>query len=85
MRTTIRLNDDLLTEVKKHAADTRRTLTQVIRDALVALLERERGAKSPRTIKLPVFKGDGVYEGIDINNAATLLERMELTPGDPAQ
>lgn len=78
MRTTIRLNDDLLAKAKMHALETRRTLTDVIRDGLVALLERERGEESPRVVKLPVFKGDGVYEGIDVNNSASLLDRMEL-------
>ena len=78
MRTTIRLNDELLIETKKHASETHRTVTQVIHDAVVALLERERGAKSPRKVKLPLFKGDGVYKGININNSASLLEKMEL-------
>ena len=78
MRTTIRLNDNLLAEAKRHASNTHRTLTQVIRDAVVALLQRERGEKSPRKVKLPVFNADGVYEGIDVNNSASLLEKMEL-------
>ena len=78
MRTTIRLDDELLADLKRHAADTHRTLTQVIRDGAVALLERERGNASPRTVKLPVFRGDGTYEGIDVNNSASLLDRMEL-------
>ncbi len=77
MRTTIRLDNDFMSEVKRHAVDTHRTLAQLIRDALVALLERERGAASPRRVKLPVFRGDGVYEGIDINRTAALQERME--------
>ena len=78
MRTTIRLNDNLMAEAKRHAADTDRTVTELVRDALVVLLHRERGQQSPRKVKLPVFKGDGVYDGIDINNAASLLTRMEL-------
>ena len=81
MRTTIRLEDDLLLEAKRHATDTRRTLTQLIREALVALLERERGSASPRMVSLPVFKGDGTHEGIDINRTSSLLNRMELDPG----
>jgi len=78
MRTTIRLTDDLMAEAKRHATDTHRTVTELIRDALVVLLQRERGQQSPRKVKLPVFKGDGVYDGIDINNSASLLTRMEL-------
>ena len=78
MRTTVRLDDDFLVEVKKHAAETHRTLTRVIQDALTALLQRERGEQSPRSVRLPVFKGDGVHDGIDVNNSASLLDRMEL-------
>ena len=78
MRTTIRLDDGVLLEAKRHAAETRRTLTRVIQDALVALLQRERGADSPRRVRLPVFRGDGVFDGVDINNTASLVDRMEL-------
>jgi hypothetical protein len=78
MRTTIRLDDGVLLEAKRHAAETHRTLTRVIQDALVALLQRERGADSPRKIRLPVFQGDGVFDGVDINNTASLIDRMEL-------
>jgi len=35
------LKDELLAEAKRHATETRRTLTQLIRDALIAQLERE--------------------------------------------
>ena len=77
MRTTIRLNDDLLQEAKQHAISTHRTLTQLIQDALVALLERERATISPRKVKLPTFKGDGVYPGVDINCTSTVLGQMD--------
>jgi hypothetical protein len=79
MRTTIRLNDELLQTAKQHALATQRTLTQLIQDALVSLLEKERGAASPRTVKLPTFQGDGTYPGIDINSNASLRDRMELS------
>ena len=74
MRTTIRLEDDLLHEAKRHAVESRRTLTELIREALLA---RERAAASPRRTVLPVFHGDGLREGVDINNTSGLLDRME--------
>ncbi len=77
MRTTIRLDDDLMLAAKQHGVATQRTLTRLIHDALLALLERERGRMSPRKVRLPVFRGDGVFEGIDINNSAALVDRME--------
>lgn len=77
MRTTVRIEDELLVEAKRHAAETRRTLTQLIRDALIAQLERERGRASPRKVQLPVFLGDGLQEGVDVNKTASILDRME--------
>jgi hypothetical protein len=81
MRTTVRLDDHLLIEAKRHAAATRRTLTQLLTEGLVLVIERERGAESPRRVRLPVFRGDGVYEGVDINRSASLLDHMELGKG----
>ena len=77
MRTTIRLDDDLLDQAKRHALETRRTLTDLIRDALVATLERERSQASPRRVKLKTFKGKGLHEGVDLNSTADLLERVQ--------
>ncbi|MEM8807408.1 MAG: DUF2191 domain-containing protein [Cyanobacteria bacterium P01_G01_bin.38] len=75
MRTTIRLDDELLRTAKQHALATQRTLTQLIQDALVVLLEQEKGAASP----LPTFRGDGTYPGVDINRSASLRDQMELS------
>ncbi|MFA6108484.1 MAG: hypothetical protein WDA75_06915 [Candidatus Latescibacterota bacterium] len=77
MRTTVRLDEALLLRAKRHAADTRRTLTQLIADGLLGLIEREQGTQSPRRVKLPVFKGDGVHEGVDVNSSVSALEQME--------
>ncbi|MGB7415453.1 MAG: ribbon-helix-helix protein, CopG family [Thermosynechococcaceae cyanobacterium] len=56
MRTTVRLADDLMHEVKQHALKTDRTLTQLIQEALVSLIEREKSQESPRIIELTTFK-----------------------------
>jgi len=77
VRTTIRLDDQFLIEAKRHALDTRRTLTELIREAVLALLARERAKASPRRTRLPVFGGDGLHEGVDINNTSDLLDRMD--------
>ena len=76
MRTTIRLDDELLQAAKQHAFSSNRTFTQLVCDALVSLLERERAASSPRTIKLPTFGGDGFQSDVDINRSASVLEAM---------
>jgi hypothetical protein len=77
MRTTIRLDDRILDQAKRHARETQRTLTDLVRDALVATLERERGAQSPRRIRLTTVKGHGPCDGVDLDRSAALRDRME--------
>lgn len=79
MRTTIRLNEELLQQAKQHALATQRTLTQLIQDALVSLLEREIRTESPRKIVLPTVRGDGTYPGININCNRSLRDQMDLS------
>jgi hypothetical protein len=82
MRTTIRLNARLLAEAKKLAADTNRTLTKVIEDALREVLARRR--RPPRrAVSLTVVGGRGVNPGIDVDDSASLLAEMERRD-DPA-
>ena len=46
MRTTVRLPDSLMRQIKRLAVETDRTLTQVIEDSLREALARARGAGS---------------------------------------
>ena len=77
MRTTIRLDDALLAEAKKVAAETGRTLTAVIEDALREVLARRRPARLRTRVKFSTFGGKGLHPGVDLDNSAALLERME--------
>lgn len=78
MRTTIRLDDDLLREAKQHAAATDRTLTSLIEEALRALLARShRDAELPDRVTLPTHRGDGLQPGVDLDDSAELLTLME--------
>lgn len=82
MRTTIRLEDELLREAKQLAAATGRTLTAVIEDALRAQLARR--AEPRERVELPVFRGGGgLQPGVDLDDNAALLELMESEPGSP--
>ena len=76
MRTTIRLDDDLLTAAKTHAAQTGRTLTAVIEDALRYELARRSETRQPRR-RLPVSGGRGLQPGVDLDDSAALLDLME--------
>jgi hypothetical protein len=77
MRTTIRLNDDLLKEAKAVAAATDRTLTELVEDSLRETLARRRAAASRERMTLPTFKGSGLRPGVDLNDSAALLDLME--------
>ena len=76
MRTTIHLPDDLLVRAKKAAADSNRTLTAVIEEALRASLSKRRGARRER-IDLPTFGVGGTQAGVDLDDSAALLDHLE--------
>ena len=79
MRTTVRLDEHLLAEVKKYAAESGRTLTSVLEDALRdTLARRSAQAQAKRSrVRLRTCKGDGVRAGVDLDDSAALLETME--------
>ena len=78
MRTTVRLDEQLLKEIKRHALATGKTLTKVIEDALRESLARQRQCKTNRTrIHLTTTGKGGLCEGVDLDDSARLLEVME--------
>ena len=76
VRTTIRLDDQLLAEAKSLAARTGRTLTKVIEDALRQTLAHRPG-DTGAAVRLPTFGGRGVRPGVDLDDSAGLLDVME--------
>lgn len=77
MRTTIRLDDELLTEAKSYAARQGRTLTSVFEEALRRELASYRAAIPTQRIELPVSRaGGGVRPGVDLDDSAALLDLM---------
>ncbi len=77
MRTTIRLDDDLLVEIKRISAQTGRTLTLVIEDALREMLARQRRTKERKPVRLTTVSGSGLQPGVDLDDSAALLTLME--------
>jgi len=80
MRTTIRIDDRLLTEAKKLGAETNRTLTAVIQDALREVLSRRRAADRRERVRLTTGDGKGLQPGVDLSDAAALLDLMDEEP-----
>jgi hypothetical protein len=77
VRTTIRLDEQLLREAKALAVRTGRTLTQVIQDALQQSLAQGPDPGSDDPLRLPTFQGRGVRPGVDLDDSAGLLEAMD--------
>lgn len=77
MRTTLRIDDQLLRAAKKAAVETGRTLTAVVEDALrQALAHGSRSTKPPK-FKLPSLDLGETMPGVDLDNSAALLDLME--------
>jgi Arc/MetJ family transcription regulator len=76
MRTTIRLDDDLLARAKRAAAERGTTLTALIEDALRRALAPRPSADRSRP-PLPTVRGDGLQSGVDLDDTAALLDRMD--------
>jgi len=77
MRTTIRLDDQLLRKAKQVAAQTGRTLTAVIEDALRQSLSGRHSAEELQPIRLIRTGVGGLRPGVDLDHTAELLDLME--------
>lgn len=77
MRTTVRLDEHLLAKAKKHAAESGKTLTSVLEDALRESLARRYVHAKSKPVRLKTVKGGGVRAGVDLDDSASLLDVME--------
>jgi hypothetical protein len=77
MRTTVRLDDALFRQVKHLAAKEETTLTSLIDQALREMLHRREQLRESDRAPLPTFRGRGLQPGVDLDDAASLLELME--------
>lgn len=77
MRTTVRLDEHLLAQAKRHAAESGRTLTAVIEEALRESLARRNVRMKSKPVRLKTVKGGGIRAGVDLDDSASLLDLME--------
>lgn len=81
MRTTLRLDDNLLAAAKQLAVSTGRTLTAVIEDALREVLARRSRMGGAEEIRFTIVGGEGdehgLRPGVDLDDSVALLELME--------
>jgi hypothetical protein len=78
MRTTVRLDEALLERARREAADRGVTLTSLIEQGLRLAMRRPLSRDTRSRVSLPVCRaGGGVLPGVDLDNSAELLDRME--------
>ena len=77
MRTTVRLNDELSKKVKIRAAETNRTFTAFIEDALRLALGQINRSVQPGKIEIPTSGTGGILPGVDIDDTSSLLDKMD--------
>ena len=81
MRTTIRLDEKLLVETKQLAAQTGRTLTSIIEEALREMLSRRSQSAARPPVKLITASGQGLMAGVDLDDTASLQDIMDQNNG----
>jgi hypothetical protein len=79
VRTTINLSDPLLAQARRRAAETGRTLTAFIADAVRESLARRRDGQELPPVRLTTFRGTGVQPGVDLDDSAALEDLMNRT------
>lgn len=76
MKTTLDLNDSLLSKAKALAAQQRTTLTRLIEEGLQLRLRVRPAAK--QKVRLPVHRGKGgLVEGLDGRSNKALLDAAD--------
>lgn len=76
MRTTINVDDGLLAEAKRRAAERETTLTKLIEDALRAALN-QRAAAADEPFRTVTFRGGGLMPGADLDDNAALRDLLD--------
>jgi hypothetical protein len=81
MRTTIRFDEQLLIQAKKLAAERGTTLTALLQDALRETLARRKPSPRRSKLRLTTLGRGGVQPHVDLDDTASLLDRMEGRDG----
>jgi len=77
MRTTLTIDSEVLAEFKKRAAETHRTISGLIEDALREHLSRGRDQFATKPLDFPIVGGDGVVPGVDLTSNAALTDFVD--------
>lgn len=77
MRTTVNIHDSLLDAVRREAAEKHCSIGTTINEALRQVFAAQTKGLVKQKSRLPVFKGNGVQPGVDLDSSVSLLDRME--------
>lgn len=78
MRTTVRLDEGLLERARDEANRRGVTLTSLIEQGLRLVLRRPHRRSERPQVSLPECRaGGGTLPGVDLDDSASLLDRME--------
>ena len=76
MRTTINVDDGLLLDAKRRAAERGTTLTSLIEDALREMLGR-RDEPADEPFRMITYSGGGLMPGVDLDDNAALRDLLD--------
>ena len=76
MRTTLTIDDALLSEAKERAARSHRTVSEVVEDAMREAFARRGPGRRARLVDLPTSPG-GPRRGVDLDDNAALRELVD--------
>ena len=77
MRTTIRLDDQLLEKAKKYVLNHGTTLTTVVENALREKLIGQPEKRKMSKVKLKTVSGNGLNPVINLDDSSALLDIMD--------
>lgn len=75
MRTTVNIDDNVLTDAKLRARRRGVSLGQVIEEALRR--DRQASDERPDLPPVPIFKGTGVCPGVDLSSNRSVAEYLD--------
>ena len=76
MRTTLNIDDDIYRQVRIRAAEEGSTVTSLVEQALIELLQQPRRARAPFRIR-PLRPGWDPVPGVDPHDNSALLDIVE--------
>jgi len=82
VRTTIRLEENLLFRARERAAQEKRTLTSLVEERLRLAIEKQAPTRRRRKFALPVSRQrGGVNPGVELSDSVHLLDAIEGRQG----